>query len=113
VARVLVVDEDPILRLLLRVVLENDGHEVRTVGDGWDALNETDVWLPGVVVTELNLPTMGGEELIKVLRSQPTTADVRIILASAEIPEHIPVDAAFGKPYDPGRIGEAIEAMLD
>jgi CheY-like chemotaxis protein len=112
VARVLVVDEDPMLRLLLRVVLENNGHEVRTAGDGWDALTQIDEWLPRFVVTDVELPTMRGDELIAILRSETATADIRVILASIKIPERIRVDAAFRKPYDPQKIADAIDAML-
>jgi CheY-like chemotaxis protein len=111
--RVLVVDDDPMLRLLLRLVLENYGHEVLTAEDGLDALRRIDDWSPHVVVTDLEMPVMSGEQLVQILRSQPATAGLKIIVASAGDSSSPQVDLSFRKPYEAKDIAEAIEAMPD
>jgi CheY-like chemotaxis protein len=111
--RVLVVDDDPMLRLLLRLVLENYGHEVCTAEDGVDALHRIEAWTPHVVVTDLEMPVMDGEQLVRILRSQPATAGLKIIVASAGGSPSTHVDLSFRKPYEAKDIAEAIEAMPD
>jgi CheY-like chemotaxis protein len=111
--RVLVVDDDPMLRLLLRLVLENYGHEVLTAEDGLDALHHIEAWTPHVVVTDLEMPGMDGEQLVRILRSQAATAGLKIIVASAGSALGAQVDLSFRKPYEAKDIADAIEAMPD
>ena len=108
VSAILVVDDDPSLRLVVRLVLERDGHEVREAEHGKAAL---DLMLPGslpdVVATDLAMPVLGGAELIMRLRSEPRTARIPIVVisGSGEAAEALRrsglVEAIVAKPFDP------------
>ena len=110
--RVLIVDEEPMLRLLLRLVLENEGHEVRDADNGRDALIGISAWHPDVVVTELALPELSGPELIKRMRMRAESVDMRIVVTSASLPADVDVDALFAKPYEAQLVAKEIDSLL-
>lgn len=60
---VLVVDDEPDVRLLVRIVAEQSGHVVVEAADGVDALAAIDDDIPDLVLTDLNMPVMDGLEL--------------------------------------------------
>ena len=68
---------------MLREILEAAGHEVVEAAHGAAALDLiTPQRLPDLVVTDLAMPILGGEELIGSLRSTPTTAAIPIVVLS-------------------------------
>lgn len=90
-ASILVVDDDGFVRDLLTVVLEAEGHEVRTAKDGEEALPHLAVGLD-VVVTDKNMPRLGGLELIGRVRSSGLS--VRSVLLSGDEGDRGPARAA-------------------
>ena len=66
--RILVVDDDPLVRETSAQVLTDQGHEVRTAGDGFEALIELRQALPDLVISDLSMPNMSGFELLSVIR---------------------------------------------
>jgi len=81
-ARILVVDDDPTLRLLIQLGLEQAGFEVTAVSSGKRALAETTP--PDAVVVDLMMPGMDGVELCRQLRAHPVFHETRIVVASAK-----------------------------
>ena len=80
--RVLVVDDEPDVRLLLRLQLERAGHEVTgEAGDGQEALDLCETDPPDVVILDLLMPRMNGFEAIPRMRS--TYPGVRIVAYTA------------------------------
>lgn len=110
--RVLIVDEEPMLRLLLRLVLENEGHEVRDADDGRGALIQIGCWHPDVVVTELALPGLEGMDLVKRMRIRANSVHMRIVATSVSIPPEAELDAAFTKPYDAQLVAKEIDSLI-
>ena len=82
--RILVVDDEPDQRFLLRRIFERAGHEVTDAGDGAAALRAVRESPPDLVVTDMMMPVMGGAELIRRLRSEPATAGIPILAASGD-----------------------------
>ncbi|MBG0568042.1 response regulator [Actinoplanes sp. NEAU-A11] len=70
--RILVVDDEPDLRFVLRRVLMRAGHEVVEAGDGAAALAAVSAWLPDLVVTDMMMPVMGGAATSMVLGQAST-----------------------------------------
>jgi CheY-like chemotaxis protein len=99
VPRVLVVDDEPDQRFLLRRVFERAGHEVAEAGDGAAALSSVQQSRPQLVVTDLMMPVMGGVELIRRLRAEPTTAAIPILAVSGDSHLAADADAVLAKPY--------------
>jgi|ERR1041385_8107223 CheY-like chemotaxis protein len=66
--RVLVVDDDPRVLQVSRLILEAKGYEVKTATDGFEALVELRRSLPDVIISDLKMPNMSGFELLSVVR---------------------------------------------
>ena len=78
-SRILVVDDEPDLRFILRRIFEKAGHEVADAGHGAEALEFVRESPPELVVTDMMMPVMDGRELIRRLRADPATAHIPIL----------------------------------
>lgn len=97
--RILVVDDEPDLRFVLRRVFMRAGHEVTEAGDGAAALAQVHHSPPDLVVSDMMMPVMGGVELIRRLRADPVTAAIPILAVSGDWQLAVGADAALAKPY--------------
>lgn len=83
--RVLLAEDEALIALSLADLLEAEGHEVAVAPDGADALDAArrlgDAL--GVLVTDLNMPRVGGEELIRALRAERPRLPVVVVTGSA------------------------------
>lgn len=82
-AKILVIDDDFMFRLLLCKLLENAGHEVLEAENGQDGVDAVANSSPDLVVTDMEMPRLTGFELLKVLRADPAHADLPIVVVSA------------------------------
>ncbi len=112
VPRILVVDDEPDQRFLLRRVFERAGHQVVEAGDGAAALDSARESPPDLVVTDLMMPVMDGVELIRRLRSEPATAAVPILSVSGDWHLGGAADAVVPKPYDWHELIEVADGLL-
>jgi CheY-like chemotaxis protein len=110
--RILVVDDEPDQRFLLRMIFERAGHEVTDAVDGAAALTAARQAPPDLVVTDIMMPVMGGLELIARLRGDPATAAIPILAASADSVLAKDADAVLAKPYSRHRLLEVAETLL-
>ena len=81
---ILVVDDEPDQRFLLRRIFERAGHEVSDASNGAAALQAVRASAPDLVVTDVMMPVMDGVELIRCLRGDPATADIPVLAASGD-----------------------------
>lgn len=109
--RVLVVDDDDVIRQLITVNLELEGFDVSTAVDGQDCLDKIQAIDPAVVTLDIMMPRMDGWEAASRLRADPATAGVKVVLLSARAQEadlergsRIGVDAYLTKPFDPDEL---------
>ena len=103
--RVLVVDDDTGLLRLLNIRLSAAAYEVRTAGDGRQALAQLDGFRPHVVVTDLRMQGMDGMALFEAIHAQNPTLPVIILTAHGSIPDAVEATqrGVFGyltKPFD-------------
>lgn len=119
-ATVLIVDDLPINRDLMRTLLTHHGHRVLEAGDGVEALDRITDEVPDLVVTDVMMPRMDGYQLVRELRAKPETAGVPVIFATANYLDHEAAPLALGygvrhvvtKTDDPGKLLEVIDAEL-
>jgi len=116
---VLVVDDDDVIRQLITVNLELEGFEVFTAVDGQDALDQVLIVQPHLVTLDVMMPRMDGWQAAERLRSDPSTATIKLVLLSARAQEsdirrgeEIGVDAYLTKPFDPDELIETINQLL-
>ena len=79
-ARVLVVEDDEAIADVLRRSLRAEGHDVRSAGDGAEALTAAEQFAPDLVVLDLGLPRLDGMEVCRRLRAE---SDVPILMLTA------------------------------
>ena len=78
-SRVLVVEDQQDARDSLRMLLELDDHHVETAASGPEGLAKFDAFRPDVVIVDIGLPEMNGNEVARAIRSRAAGADVRLI----------------------------------
>ncbi len=79
----LVVDDDPSIRRLCRQMLESDGWSVHEACDGAEAIASSKCHDPDIIIMDVVMPNVDGLEATRRIRSEPTTADIPIIIISA------------------------------
>ncbi|WP_306206371.1 response regulator [Actinoplanes sp. RD1] len=109
---ILVVDDEPDLRFILRRFFARAGHEVTEASDGAAALEAVAHRRPDLVVTDMMMPVMGGAELIRRLRADPATVSIPILSVSADWQVAEGADAALGKPYQRAELVAVAERLL-
>lgn len=114
--RILVVDDEQQITMVLRSGLTKHGYEVRTAAEGQAALELFKLWNPNLVITDLSMPNMGGLELCRNLR---VTSEVPIIVLSVKGEEAIKIEALDAgaddyvtKPFGMGELLARVRASL-
>jgi CheY-like chemotaxis protein len=112
---VLLVDDDPLILEILRTILDLEEFAVTTVSDGRQALESVATARPDVVVCDVMMPELDGFEVCRALKSQPSTADLPIILLTArdrpedrQAGEDAGCDAYLTKPFSPLQLIDVI-----
>lgn len=116
-AMILVVEDQQLLRHVLREILERVAR-VASARDGHEALRLVHELRPDVVVTDLSMPGMDGLELLAMLRSDPSTSDIPVVILSGDIQplrSRLAEDsslALLSKPFEQERLVSTVEKML-
>jgi len=118
--RVLVVDDDAVIRQLVSVNLELEGFEVFTAEDGQDALDKVVEVNPVVITLDIMMPRLDGWETAARLREDVRTAHIKVVLLSARAQEAdlrrgkgLGVDAYLTKPFDPDELIETVRRLAE
>jgi DNA-binding response OmpR family regulator len=114
---VLVVDDDPNIRSLLQQELMEAGYAVRLAENGRKALTLIREEIPGLVILDVMMPEMNGFDVAAVLKNDPATMDVPIIILSIvedkERGFRVGVDRYLTKPIDTASLFHEVDALLD
>jgi CheY-like chemotaxis protein len=118
-ARVLVIDDEPDVRWLIRMSLERAGHEVIAAEDGLRGIALAQKQRPEIIVLDLMMPVMDGYAVLAELAKDPRTAGVPVVVLSARaIPDEAERATSAGarrfleKPFDPDTLTEELDALL-
>lgn len=114
--RILVVDDEPQITLVLRSGLAKHGYEVRVAAEGEAALDLFRAWTPDLVITDLSMPNVDGVELCRRLRA---ISGVPIIVLSVKGEESAKIEALDAgaddfvtKPFSMGELRARVRAAL-
>ena len=80
--RILIVDDDELLLVMMAEVVENLGYETETAQDGIEALAKINLDID-LVLSDLDMPGMDGLEVIRQIRSDPEVMDIPIIMITS------------------------------
>lgn len=118
--RVLVVDDDDVIRQLVTVNLEIEGFEVHAAVDGQDCLDKVKDVAPDVITLDVMMPRLDGWETALALRNDPQTRDIKIVMLSARAQQAdvrrgdaVGADAYLTKPFDPDELVQTIRNLLE
>jgi len=114
--KILVVDDEAIVRESLSDWLKEAGYQVFMAGSGYEALEIIEKEKPGIMITDLVMPSMDGIELMKKAKAQRPGIEVVIITAYASIPTAITAmkEGAFDyieKPFCPERVELVVQKL--
>lgn len=112
-AMVLVVDDEPDYRFLLRMLLRDHDLDVVEAANGERALEVIEDQMPDLVITDLRMPVMDGGELVRRLRADERTAGIRVLVWSADPDRDLPVDAIVPKPYGGDALVRHVTQLLE
>lgn len=116
--RILVVDDNKVIRQLIRVNLELEGFEVVTAADGAECLDVVHHVRPDVVTLDVVMPRLNGLHTAARLRSDPRTWDIPIAIVSActqgevDNGESVGVDAFLAKPFEPAELVRIVGMLV-
>ncbi len=116
IRRVLVLDDDEMMRDLLDALLPMDGYEVRSAAEGQEAVRTLSKNLTvDLVLTDLNMPGLEGQDLIGALRSAVPEATLLIGMSGSEPKPAVrdALDAFLLKPFDVQKLRHAIQTAQD
>ena len=117
--KILVVDDEPEAVELVEFNLKQAGFDVARAADGDEALKKAKAQLPALVVLDLMLPEVDGLEVCKLLRRDPATAKIPIIMLTAKAAEidrvlglELGADDYVTKPFSPRELVLRIKKVL-
>jgi len=116
--RVLVVDDDEVIRQLIAVNLTLEGFDVATAVDGQDCLDKVAAIDPDVITLDIMMPRLDGWVTASQLRRNPETSGIKVVLITARAQEddkargaQIGVDAYLTKPFDPSEMIRVVREL--
>jgi two-component system phosphate regulon response regulator PhoB len=116
---ILVVDDEPEAVELVEFNLKQAGFNVTTAADGEEALKKAKATLPSLIVLDLMLPEIDGLEVCKLLRRDPATAGIPVIMLTAKATEidrvlglELGADDYITKPFSPRELVLRIRKIL-
>ena len=119
-ARILVVEDDSLIREVLEMALLGEGYIVDTAGDGVSAVEYLSSETPDLVVLDLALPLIDGFQVCQVIRRQSATASVPVLVVSAlastsaiRAAYRAGADAYLDKPFDLSEFLANVQSLLE
>lgn len=117
--RVLVVDDNKVIRQLIKVNLELEGFEVVTANDGAECLDIVHRVRPDVITLDVVMPRLDGFGTVAQLRADPQTRDLPVAIVSACTQQEVEsgnaagVDAFLAKPFEPAELVRVVRRLVE
>jgi CheY-like chemotaxis protein len=118
-AKVLVVEDEPDMTMVITHFLQHAGYEVLTAANGEEGLEKTTSEKPDLILSDTQMPVMNGWEMLEELRKQPMSKHIPVIMVTGRYEKYdIAAAAAYGiadyiaKPFDPSLLLEKISDIF-
>ena len=118
-AKILAVDDEPEMTDLIHDHLVRAGHDVTTAANGWEAIHAVRANRPDIILLDLMLPDLDGFGVCEILRRDPQTATIPIVIVSAwSSPDSRNLGLELGaldyltKPFSPQELVERVNRLV-
>jgi DNA-binding response OmpR family regulator len=117
-SKILVVEDTQDTRELLSLYFKNAGFTIAAAIDGREGFYLAIAEQPDLIITDMAMPNVGGGEMIKMLRAEPTTAKIPIVVFTAhrsvspQLVEEAGADKIFYKPFDFDELVSNVKALI-
>lgn len=103
--QVVIIDDDEAILEVIKIILEDKGYDVKTVLQSTQAEKEILFSLPDIIFVDYWMTGLNGKHLITLLKKNPKTKDIPIIMISAnheveQIAKEVQADGFLAKPFD-------------
>jgi CheY-like chemotaxis protein len=78
--KILVVEDELVLRQMYKIKFQNCGYEVEVAADGEEGLRKAQTFLPAIILLDIMMPKINGFALLERLKADPTTKNIPIVL---------------------------------
>lgn len=116
---ILLIEDDPLSARLVDLILKSEGHQVIMVQDGFQGLEIAQNASLDLILLDLMLPGIDGFEVLRRLRADPKTADLKVVVVSAksqpadkEKAAEFGIDHYLTKPYRKVELLEVVRSLL-
>jgi DNA-binding response OmpR family regulator len=117
-ARILIVDDDDDLRLIIKTILADEGHTAVEATSGRQALQMMGKQLPDICVLDVMMPSLDGFSVLKEMKAKGFKKTVKVLILTAKSSEtdwvkgyRLGADMYLTKPFDPDELSEAINSL--
>ena len=118
-SRILIVEDDDMLRDVMKDILQSETHEVLPARDGREALELFEDFCPDLIVSDISMPRMDGFTLLAAIREKPIGATVPFLFTSAltdrsnvNRARRLGMDDYLFKPFDSRELLDAVDVRL-
>lgn len=117
--KLLIADDEPGIRSLVRMTLEHDSYEILEASDGDEAIRLAREQHPELILLDVQMPGLSGLEVCRMLKDDPSTADIIVVMLTARAQQsdlksgaESGADAYFTKPFSPVALMRKVDEVF-
>ncbi|MGH2772193.1 MAG: response regulator transcription factor [Actinomycetota bacterium] len=117
--KLLIVDDEPGVRSLVKMTLESQNYEILEASNGREALDQARQHHPELILLDVAMPQLSGLEVCREIKSDPAMSDVKILMLTARSQQsdeqggvEAGADGYFTKPFSPISLLEKVDEIL-
>ena len=120
-AKIVVIDDEIHVQRLIKIILDQQGHQVITASSGEEgvALIDAEAEAPDLILLDLMMPGVGGLQVLRTLKENPKTATVPVVLLTAVAQENVVLQGIklgakdyVRKPFHPQELAKRVGKQL-
>lgn len=119
-SKVLICDNEDVLRALVRAALDRSGYEIVEARDGDESVELARRLQPDLIVLDMMMPGRNGVEVLEELRREPRLHETPVVMLTAraqaadrEAASRAGTDYFLAKPFSPKELASVVEGLLD